>query len=131
MISKEKLRSFYSKYFISVINDTRRFSRAIPVRLTAFIDDRDCENRIEIESEPLLTITIPQSKLELLISIENTFFNNIEDVHARRIFEVWMDDHQQEQYLRSLHPGAQAAYEQYQLILSLCREKPKKIKTLD
>lgn len=130
MISKEKLKSFCGKYFIGILNDTRRFSRTRPVDYSVY-KDYNYLARIEIESEPLLTITIPQSKLESLINLENMFFNNIEDVYSRRLFETWMDDIQQEKHLRKLHPGVQEAYEKYQLMLSLCREKPNQIKDLD
>ena len=86
---------------------------------------------MEAEYEPLLTITIPLSKLEALSNIDSVFYNNIEDVYARQIFESWMDSQREEKYLRQQYPAVQSAYEQYSMVLHLCREKPKKFKDFE
>lgn len=128
---KEKIKSFCSKYYVNVLNDTQRFFRTSPPKNFHISDLNSYQEIAEVISEPLLTITIPQSKLETLINLENVFFNNIEDVYARRMFETWMSEQQNEKRLRQKYPSAQSAYEQYQVVLNLCRENPKRIKDLD
>jgi len=133
MMSREaKIKSFCQKYFIDILDRSRRFVRHSPVEYFSVPVDKDiCYRTMEMESEPLLTVTIPLSKLEALLELEATFFNNIEDVYSRRMFETWMDSQREEKYIRQKYPTVQAAYEQYSMTLHLCREKPNKFKTLD
>ena len=132
MSREEKVKSFCDKYFVSIIDKSRRFLRHRPSEYFSYAHDKELyQNPLEVESEPLLTVTIPLSKLEAIAEIEGLFFNNIEDVYSRRIFETWMDSQAEEKHLRQKYPTVQAAYEQYSMTLHLCREKPNKFKTLD
>lgn len=130
MSREEKVKSFCKKYFATIIDKSRRFVRHRPVEFFSCVDDKNLYKEIEIEAEPLLTITIPLSKLEALADLESIFFNNIEDVHARRMFETWLDSQAEEKYLRQKYPTVKDAYEQYSMTLHLCKEKPNKFKDL-
>jgi hypothetical protein len=130
MTQTEKLKSFFEKYYIKVLNDTKRFARCRPLQYRCQEKDIDSIQNIEIDYEPLLTVEIPLSKLEHLMTIENMFFNNIDEVHSRRMFEHWMDQQRDERYLHEKYPGVKDSYDQYITILNLCRENPKKIKDL-
>ena len=132
MSAVDKLKSFCNKYIIRILDDTRRFAKIRPVENFSIPDNKDYYiHQMEAEYEPLLTITIPLSKLEALSNIDSVFYNNIEDVYARQIFESWMDSQREEKYLRQQYPAVQSAYEQYSMVLHLCREKPKKFKDFE
>lgn len=77
--------------------------------------------------EPLITLSIPQSKLEALIRIEEIFYGNIEDVGHRHIFEKWWLQEEEERQLRKKYAAAAQAYEEYRLTLKMLGQNPKKI----
>ena len=46
-------------------------------------------------------------------------FNNMKKTGHYRLFEVMMDQKEQEAYLRNKYPAVRKAYEQYSLMLKL------------
>ena len=129
----EKIKSFCEKYFVRVLNDTKRFARHRPLdfRATTFSDfNEHISPSFQIDTELLLTIEIPQSKLEAVVELESMFYNNTDNIYCRQMFESWMDEQVEEKFLRENHAAVKLAYEQYQLLLDISRTKSKKFRTL-
>lgn len=124
--------SFLTKYGVKVLNNTKRCIKHLStLHFFNYSKDKDMFDQVqEYETEPVLTVEIPLSKLEALAELESIFFNNIDSVGSRRMFEVWYDQQIEEKELRHKHPACQSAYEQYSTVLNLCRTKPKRFKDL-
>lgn len=86
---------------------------------------------IEYGTEPLLTIQLPKSKFEAIVDTEATFYNNIQESSQRHLFQTWMQQQQEEKYLRQKNAAVKLAYEQYHLLLNMCKENPNKLIDLD
>lgn len=125
-------KSFLEKYGVKILNDTKRCIRHSPnTQFFNYANDKNMFDQIEsFETEPVLTVEIPLSKLEALADLESIFFNNIDDVGSRRMFQVWYDQQCEEKELRNKFPTCQSAYEHYSTVLNLCRTNPKKFKDL-
>jgi hypothetical protein len=128
---KERLKGFCDKYLIKVLSDVKRH----PVfrKEQYFLEPTDCKiitTASVCETEPLITLDIPLSRLNALADIEATFFNNIHEVGHRRTFEAWMDQQVEERRLQNKYPGVKEAFEHYSIMLNLCREQPKTFKEL-
>lgn len=128
---KERLKGFCDKYHIKVLSDAKRYPIFVKNK---FFDVPNDLSIIHIEpvvaTEPMITLDIPLSKLTTLADLEAVFFNNAQDASVRNIFDAIMDQQSEERRIRALHPAVQTAYEQYSLLLNLCRNTPKKLKDL-
>jgi hypothetical protein len=128
---KERLKEFISKYHIRVLSDSKRALIARPIE---FFDSENDKNVYSVsmqhDTEPMITIDIPLSKLEAIANLEATFFNNIENSHQRRTFEVWMQAQEEERSLRYRFAAVDEAYQAYSRILCWCRDKPSDFKDL-
>lgn len=130
MIINDRLKSFCRKYLVNVISDYKRCVKYTAPRYTYNPEDDGKISNILRDTEPLLTVEIPLSRLEALVDLENIFYNNITDDSKRAYFQVWMQRQEQEAQLRQKYPTIQAAYEQYCMTLNLCGGKPNEIKDL-
>ena len=124
---KDFVTKYCNKYFIRILNDSKRCVKHRPP--TAFFKDAMDKNIVfthppENDSEPLLTVEIPASKLEAMAEIEFIFYNKIGDIAAGNVFETWMNQQNQERMLRNRHPAIMQAYEAYSTLLHLATEKP-------
>jgi len=126
----EKLKSFAAKYSINVLSDSKRCVKHRPINyhFSEELDKDIYRSMGHYETEPVLTIEVPLSKIESIAEVESTFYNNVDDVYRRRHFEEWMKQQSEERYLRSKYPSCQTAYEHYSLMLHLCSENPYKPK---
>lgn len=123
---------FYKKYDISLLDSNRRV-RVIKSITNYFVDPADknvCDTITDTEEERLITLSIPESNLHRLIDLETLFYNNIDDIGRRRMFEIWYEQQMIEKEIRHQFPSVQAAYEAYSLMLSLCNPIPNKFKDL-
>jgi len=128
---KERLKSFFAKYYIKVLSSDRRH----PIfKVNKFFEVDNDMSLINVEpvthTEPMITLDIPLSKLNALADVEAIFFNNEYNDSSRRLFEAIMDLREEETYLRNKYPAVKQAYEQYSTMLHLCRERPVTIKDL-
>jgi hypothetical protein len=115
-------KSFHEKYEMRVIDDNKRYVRRhlSGIMFSDMYDkDRVMDSCVE-QTEKLLTITIPESRLEELEKIHNIFYNNIEVAgDQRRMFELIMEQRYAERDIRKRFPGVQEAYEHYSTLLYL------------
>ncbi len=115
-------KSFHEKYEMRLIDDNKRYVRRhlSGIMFSDMYDkDRVMDSVVE-QTEKLLTITIPESRLEELEKIHDIFYNNIEVAgDQRRMFELIMEQRYAERDIRKRFPGVQEAYEHYSTLLYL------------
>jgi uncharacterized protein YktA (UPF0223 family) len=74
---------------------------------------------IVYDSEPLYTVEIAESELERIANFESEVFNNMKKQGHYQMFEMLMEQKQEEKRLRDKYPSVKKAYEHYSLILKL------------
>jgi hypothetical protein len=74
-----------------------------------------------VDSEPLYTVEIAESELERIADFESEVFNNMKKQGHYRMFEVIMEQKEEERYLKDKYPAVKKAYEQYSLMLKLAQ----------
>jgi hypothetical protein len=128
---KERLKSFCDKYRIKILDSSKRSPVMSVNQFFVSPESKDIvHTEPRYETEPLITLTIPLSRLQSISDTEAVFYNNRYEVGARRTFEAWMDQQQEEKRLRDKYPGVKSAFEAYSTMLNLCRESPKTFKDL-
>jgi hypothetical protein len=133
MAFSDKIISFCNKYHISILDDSKRCAKLTSPRYLLnenYSEQEYMQNIASYDTEPLLVIQIPLSKIEHIIEQEQLFFNNISEVYQRRMFEEWLEDRQNEKFICNTHPGVKEAYEKYKMMLALCNNKPNNIKDI-
>jgi hypothetical protein len=135
---KEKIKKFCERYLIKIIDANRRVAITWPLHPTIISytdpdhnEHHDSTYRTQHDTEPLYTIQVPQSKLNAIAEVESIFYNNIDHVGHRRVFEAWMAAQEEDNRIRNKYPAVRQAYEQYMLLLRLSREKANPFKELD
>jgi hypothetical protein len=116
-------KKFCNEHGIRVIDSSKRAHKHTKsnVSLFRYADDYNkfLNEPIHFETEILYTVEIAESELERIAEFENQVFNNMKQTGHYNLFEVMMDQKEQEQYLRSKYPAVRKAYEQYSLMLKL------------
>jgi hypothetical protein len=74
---------------------------------------------MDMQTEKLLTVEIPESRLKTLVEMENRFMNFRNSDHSRDMFELLMDKEREEAHYRHTNAAVQKAYEQYSIMLNL------------
>ena len=117
--------SFLQQYQITVVDNNKRCRRYgwTPPLYFLHQDDKDVfeDQRRMYDTEPLLTVTIPQSRLTDLVELESKFFNHMREMGGRHMFATWTEQQREERILRETYPAVQEAYEQYSLMLHLTK----------
>jgi hypothetical protein len=72
-----------------------------------------------MQTEKLLTVDIPESRLNTLVEMENRFMNFRNSDHSRDMFELLMDKEREEAHYRHTNAAVKKAYEQYSIMLNL------------
>ena len=126
MISE--LKTFLENYNIKVLNshNTYRRIRYIPNAWKNAVSDDPitCSEQHDVSSEALLTISVPESRLEALANIERKFFGK--HTHSSRevdLFSEMTTAMESEEYFRNTNPAVSIAYNQYQILLALAGHK--------
>lgn len=117
------IRKFCEEHRIRLLDKNKRAHRYHKVDVRYFGDPMDY-NRVspmilEYETEPLYTVEIAESELEKIASFESQVFNNMKQTGHYNMFEMLMEQKEQEKYLREKYPAVRKAYEQYSLILKM------------
>jgi len=121
-MSEETTRQFCQQHNIRVLDTNKRASRYHKVNINYFKDPMDFNRVYEdivIDSETLYTVEIAESELKRIADFESEVFNNMKKHGHYRMFEILMEQKEQEQYLRNKYPAVKKAYEHYSLILKL------------
>lgn len=116
-------KKFCSEHNIRVIDSNKRAYRhtKMNVALFQFNDDYNKFNNTHatFESETLYTVEITESELDRIAQFENQVFNNMKQTGHYNMFEILMQQKEEEQYLRTKYPSVKKAYEHYSLMLKM------------
>jgi GH25 family lysozyme M1 (1,4-beta-N-acetylmuramidase) len=122
-MNSETVKEFCNHHSIRVLDTNKRASRYHKVNINYFKDPMDFnrvyDEHIVCDSEPLYTIEIAESELERIADFESEVFNNMKKQGHYRMFEILMEQKEQEKFLRNKYPAVKKAYESYSLILKL------------
>jgi hypothetical protein len=121
-MSSENIKKFCNDHRIRVLDTNKRAHRYHKVNLNYFRDPTDF-NMVQQEivdlSEPMYTVEIAESELERIADFEQQVFNNMKKQGHYQMFEMIMEQKDEEKYLRNKYPAVRKAYEQYSLMLKL------------
>ena len=120
----ENIKQFCQHHGINVLDTNKRASRYHKVNVKYFEDPMDFNRVYEnviVDSEPLYTVEIAESELERIADFESEVFNNMKKQGHYRMFEVLMEQKEEEKYLKDKYPAVRKAYEQYSLMLKLAQ----------
>lgn len=122
-MSDNIIRKFCEEHRIRLLDKNKRSHRYHKVDVRYFGDPMDY-NRVspmilEYETEPLYTVEIAESELEKIAAFENQVFNNMKETGHYRMFEMLMEQKEEEKYLRDKYPAVRKAYEHYSLMLKM------------
>jgi GH25 family lysozyme M1 (1,4-beta-N-acetylmuramidase) len=118
----ENIKQFCEQHQIRVLDTNKRASRYHKVNVNYFRDPLDynkVNQEVVCDSEPLYTVEIAQSELERIADFEAQVFNNMKKQGHYQMFEMLMEQKEQEKYLRNKYPAVNNAYKQYSLMLKL------------
>jgi len=116
----EKLKKFCENYEVNIINDQKRFARyRRPQFFTDPLNASIIQDTMEIQTEKMYTVELPESRLNTLVEMENRFMNFRNSDHSRDMFELLMDKEREEAHYRHTNAAVQKAYEQYSIMLNL------------
>jgi hypothetical protein len=121
-MSHENIKEFCEHHQIRVLDTNKRASRYHKVNVNFFKDPIDFNRVYEdivYDSEPLYTVEIAESELARIADFESEVFNHMKKQGHYRMFEMIMEQKEQEQYLKNKYPAVKKAYEQYSLMLKL------------
>jgi hypothetical protein len=117
----DNLKDFCNNYEVKVVNDTQRYARYR--RPTFFSYEHDASlirnDLVDLQTEKLYTVQIPESRLKTLVEMEKRFMNHRADPGIRDMFETLMDKEREEAHYRHTNVAVQKAYEQYSIMLNL------------
>jgi len=74
-----------------------------------------------METERLFTVEITESELDRIASFEANVFNNMKQQGHYNMFEMIMQQKEEEQTLRNKYAAVKKLYEQYSMVLSLAK----------
>jgi hypothetical protein len=117
------IKEFCHRHGLKVLDSNKRAYKFTKMNVNWFQYQTDY-NRIDsiatdFETETLYTIEISESELERIAHFENEVFNNMTKKGHFNMFEMLMEQKENEKYLRDRYPAVRKAYEQYSLMLSL------------
>ena len=116
----EKLKKFCENYEVKIVNDQKRYARyRRPQFFTDPFNASIIQDTMYMQTEKLLTVDIPESRLNTLVEMENRFMNFRNSDHSRDMFELLMDKEREEAHYRFTNEAVQKAYEQYSIMLNL------------
>ena len=116
----EKLKKFCENYEVKIVNDQKRYARyRRPQFFTEPLNASIIQDTMDFQTEKLLTVDIPESRLNTLVEMENRFMNFRNSDHSRDMFELLMDKEREEAHYRHTNAAVKKAYEQYSIMLNL------------
>ncbi len=118
----DELKDFCRNYEVNVLNDQKRRARYHPPRF--FTDPARADvirnDIVEFETEPVITLEIPESRLRTLVEMERRFFKWQRHSQGEiDMFETLMNKEREEAHYRHTNAAVKKAYEQYSIMLNL------------
>ena len=118
----DELKDFCRNYEVNVLNDSKRRARYHPPRFFTEPSRADIirNDIVEFETEPVITLEIPESRLRTLVEMERRFFKWQRHSQGEiDMFETLMNKEREEAHYRHTNVAVQKAYEQYSIMLNL------------
>ena len=122
----EEQEQFCKNYEVRVLNDQKRRARYHPPRFFTDPERADIirNDIVEYETEKVITMEIPESRLRTLIEMEKRFFKRHRHSPGEiDMLQLLMDKEREESNFRNTNPAVQKAYEQYSIMLHLAGYK--------
>jgi hypothetical protein len=118
----DEIKDFCRNYEVNVLNDQKRRARYHPPRF--FTDPSRADiirnDIVEFETEPVITLEIPEGRLRTLVEMERRFFKWQRHSQGEiDMFETLMNKEREEAHYRHTNAAVQKAYEQYSIMLNL------------
>lgn len=118
----EELTDFCKNYEVQILNDQKKRARYHPPRF--FTDPENAaivrDDIVQFETERVITLEIPESRLRTLMELEKRFFKWQKHTQGEvDFFEMLMNKEREEAAFRHQHEAIQKAYEQYSMLLNL------------
>jgi len=118
----ENIRHFCEEHMIRILDTNKRAHRYHKVNMNYFRDPIDFNAvvpEVVYDTEPMYTIEIAESELERIADFEAQVFNNMKKQGHYQMFEMLMEQKEQEKYLKNKYPAVKKAYEHYSLMLKM------------
>ncbi len=116
-------KKFCAEHGIRLVDSNKRAYKHTRsnVALFRYNDDYNkfLNEHFTFETETLYTVEISETELERIAKFEEQVFNNMKQTGHYNMFEVMMEQKEEEQRLRNKYPAVRKAYEQYSLMLKL------------
>ncbi len=118
------IKEFCQTHRIRLLDTNKRAHKYHKVNLNYFRDPANfdmVQSHIDVvcDTEPLYTVEIAKSELERLADFESQVFNNMKQSGHYQMFEMLMEQKEQEKYLRTKYPAVRKAFEHYSLMLKM------------
>ena len=118
-------KHFCHDHRIRVVDSNKRAYKHTRANVALFRYEDDYnkfhQDHLTFDTETLYTIEVSESELDRIAEFESQVFNNMKQKGHYALFEVLMEQKEQEQYLRSKYPAVRKAYEQYSLMLKMAK----------
>jgi hypothetical protein len=117
-----ELSDFCRNYEVNVLNDQKRRARYHPPRFFTDPERADIirNDIVQYETEKVITLEIPEGRLQTLIEMERKFYKWQRHSQSEvDMFQTLMDKEREESHYRHTNAAVQKAYEQYSIMLNL------------
>lgn len=121
----DNLDKFLNQHGVRILDTNKRAAKFNKMNVQYFRYSDDF-NRIDqefaaYETEPLYTVEISESELTKIADFEAQVFNNMRQQGHYDMFNLIMEQKQEEKRLRDKYPAVKRAYEQYSMMLKLAQ----------
>ena len=121
----ETVRNFCLDHQLRVVDTNKRAYKHTKANINLFKFREDYNKYdsdfVTLETETLYTVEISESELQRIAEFEEQVFNNMKSQGRYNMFEILMEQKEQEKYLRDTYPAVKKAYEHYSLMLKLAQ----------
>jgi len=122
-MSMENIKSFCEQHQIQILDTNKRAHRYRRINMQYFRDTMDF-NKVSLvdvvnDTEPLYTVEIAESELERIADFESEVFNHMRKQGHYRMFEMMVEQKEQEKYLSNKYSAVKKAHDYYSLMLKL------------
>ena len=116
---RNKREHFMRYYDIRLLDDSQRVRKYRAPNIHWSKNSGVSEMQTTFDTEQLLTVQIPESRMQSLLELDEWFYRNSGGQRPRDLFtDFWEEQKMQEQF-RERNPAVKNAYEQYLTLLKL------------
>lgn len=123
-MNTDQFNKFCSRHSIKILEYKNEYYHYI-TDYTYFSDKYDY-NKVMNNTVPakrrVCIVQIPDDELTKIQEFEDQVFNYISDYGHYNLFQILMEQKEHEERLREQFPAVQKAYENYSLMLNLCKQ---------